>query len=50
MGIANELVNLGVSKEDIVLAVHEPLLRPYPIQGLQSVNFLDTNAATEPLT
>jgi hypothetical protein len=27
--IANELVNLGVPKSDIVLAFHEPLLRPY---------------------
>jgi hypothetical protein len=25
VGIANELVNLGVPKEDIVLAFHEPL-------------------------
>jgi hypothetical protein len=29
VGIANELVNLGVPKEDIVLALHEPLVRPY---------------------
>ncbi|GCL48730.1 transposase [Microcystis aeruginosa NIES-3804] len=29
VGIANKLVNLGVSKEDIVLAVHQPLVRPY---------------------
>ncbi|MDZ8025072.1 MAG: XisI protein [Nostoc sp. DedQUE01] len=29
IGIANELVKLGVPKEDIVLAFHEPLLRQY---------------------
>lgn len=29
VGIANELVNLGVPKEDIVLAFHEPLVRQY---------------------
>jgi XisI protein len=29
IGIANELVKLGVSKEDIVLAFHEPLVRQY---------------------
>ncbi|MBD2499513.1 XisI protein [Anabaena azotica] len=29
IGIANELVNLGVPKEDIVLAFHEPLVRQY---------------------
>jgi hypothetical protein len=29
VGIANELVNLGVPKEDIVLAFHEPLVREY---------------------
>jgi XisI protein len=29
IGIANELVNLGVPKEDIVLAFHEPLVREY---------------------
>ena len=28
-GIPNELVNAGVPKEDIVLAFHEPTLRPY---------------------
>jgi len=27
--IANELVSLGVSKEDIVLAFQEPLIRQY---------------------
>lgn len=27
--IANELVNLGIPKEDIVLAFHEPLVRQY---------------------
>jgi len=29
IGIANELVNLGVPKEDIVLAFHEPFVRQY---------------------
>ncbi|MEA5534593.1 XisI protein [Crocosphaera sp. XPORK-15E] len=29
IGIADELVKLGVPKEDIVLAFHEPLLRQY---------------------
>jgi hypothetical protein len=29
IGIANELVNLGVPKDDIVLAFHEPFVRPY---------------------
>lgn len=29
VGIANELVDLGVPKEDIVLAFHEPLVREY---------------------
>ncbi|RAM50617.1 MAG: XisI protein [Hapalosiphonaceae cyanobacterium JJU2] len=29
IGIANELVKLGVPKEDIVLAFHEPLVRQY---------------------
>ncbi|MCF4970603.1 XisI protein [Nostoc sp. CMAA1605] len=29
VGIANELVELGVLKEDIVLAFHEPLVRQY---------------------
>ncbi|GBF82399.1 XisI protein [Aphanothece sacrum] len=29
IGIANELVNLGVPNEDIVLAFHEPLVRQY---------------------
>jgi hypothetical protein len=29
IGIANELVNLGIPKEDIVLAFHEPLVRQY---------------------
>ncbi len=29
IGIANELVNLGVPKDDIVLAFHEPFARPY---------------------
>ena len=29
IGIANELVKLGVPKEDIVLAFHEPFVRPY---------------------
>ncbi|MEE3716232.1 XisI protein [Tumidithrix elongata RA019] len=29
VGIANELVRLGVPRSDIVLAFHEPLLRPY---------------------
>jgi hypothetical protein len=28
-GIANELVDLGVPKEDIVLAFHAPFKRPY---------------------
>lgn len=28
-GIANELVDLGVPKEDIVLAFHAPYKRPY---------------------
>jgi hypothetical protein len=28
-GIANELVRAGVPKEDIVLAFHEPQMRPY---------------------
>ena len=27
--IANQLVELGVPKSDIVLAFHEPLMRPY---------------------
>lgn len=29
VGIADELVKLGVPKEDIVLAFHEPLVRKY---------------------
>ena len=29
IGIANELVKLGVPKEDIVLAFHEPWVREY---------------------
>lgn len=29
VGVANELVELGVPKEDIVLAYHAPLLRQY---------------------
>ncbi|ALF54927.1 fatty-acid oxidation protein subunit alpha [Nostoc piscinale CENA21] len=29
IGLANELVKLGVPKEDIVLAFHEPLVRQY---------------------
>jgi hypothetical protein len=29
IGIADELVKLGVPKEDIVLAFHEPLMRQY---------------------
>jgi hypothetical protein len=29
IGIANDLVKLGVPKEDIVLAFHEPLVRQY---------------------
>jgi hypothetical protein len=29
IGMADELVKLGVPKEDIVLAFHEPLIRPY---------------------
>ncbi len=29
IGIADELVKLGVPKEDIVLAFHEPLIRKY---------------------
>ncbi|MDQ4078745.1 MAG: XisI protein [Chloroflexota bacterium] len=29
IGIANELVELGVPKEDIVLAFHAPYKRPY---------------------
>ncbi len=29
IGVANELVELGVSKEDIVLAFHPPYKRPY---------------------
>jgi hypothetical protein len=29
VGIADELVKLGVPKEDIVLAFHEPLVREY---------------------
>ncbi|MEG3439296.1 element excision factor XisI family protein [Pannus brasiliensis CCIBt3594] len=29
VGIANELVKLGIPKEDIVLAFHEPLIRQY---------------------
>ncbi len=29
IGIANELVELGVPKEDIVLGFHEPLVRKY---------------------
>ena len=29
IGIADELVKLGVPKEDIVLAFHEPLVRQY---------------------
>jgi hypothetical protein len=29
IGIADELVNLGVPKSDIVLAFHEPLVRQY---------------------
>ncbi len=29
IGVADELVKLGIPKEDIVLAFHEPLLRQY---------------------
>jgi len=29
VGIANELVNLGVPKDEIVLAFHEPFMRQY---------------------
>lgn len=29
VGVANELVELGIPKEDIVLAYHAPLLRQY---------------------
>ncbi len=29
VGVANELVELGIPKEDIVLAYHAPLLREY---------------------
>jgi len=29
IGIANELVKLGVPKDHIVLAFHEPFVRPY---------------------
>ncbi|MBD2255579.1 XisI protein [Nostoc parmelioides] len=29
IGVADELVKLGVPKEDIVLAFHEPLVRQY---------------------
>lgn len=29
IGMANELVNLGVPKSDIVLAFHEPFVRQY---------------------
>jgi hypothetical protein len=29
VGIADELVKLGVPKKDIVLAFHDPLLREY---------------------
>lgn len=29
VGIANQLVELGVPKQDIVLAFHEPDIRPY---------------------
>jgi hypothetical protein len=29
IGIANELVKLGVPTDDIVLAFHEPFVRPY---------------------
>jgi XisI protein len=28
-GIASELIQLGISKEDIVLGFHEPSIRPY---------------------
>jgi hypothetical protein len=31
IGIANELVKLGVPKEDIVLAFHAPYKRPYTV-------------------
>jgi len=34
IGIANELVNLGVPKSDIVLAFHEPLVRKYTEFGV----------------
>ncbi|MFN9648942.1 MAG: element excision factor XisI family protein, partial [Pseudanabaena sp.] len=29
VGIANELIALGVPKEDIVLGFHSPQMRPY---------------------
>ncbi|MFN6466240.1 MAG: XisI protein [Nostoc sp. DedVER02] len=29
IGIANDLVKLGIPKEDIILAFHEPLVRQY---------------------
>ncbi|NEO98242.1 MAG: XisI protein [Symploca sp. SIO2E9] len=29
VGVANELVNLGVPKQDIVLAYHSPFMRQY---------------------
>ncbi|MBE9209021.1 XisI protein [Nostoc sp. LEGE 06077] len=34
IGMANELVRLGVPKEDIVLAFHEPLVRQYTEFGV----------------
>ncbi|AKG24121.1 XisI protein [Calothrix sp. 336/3] len=34
IGIANDLVELGVPKEDIVLAFHEPLVRQYTDFGV----------------
>jgi len=34
IGMANELVALGVPKEDIVLAFHAPYKRPYTGFGL----------------
>lgn len=34
IGIANELVKLGVPSSDIVLAFHEPLVRQYTNFGV----------------
>jgi hypothetical protein len=45
IGIANELVKLGVPKDDIVLAFHEPFVRP--IQGSQSVKLVKNSTGRQ---